>query len=84
MSDPRPTRQRIIDQATRLFGEQGHAAPTIAQIEAVASLSPGSGSLYPHFPSKDALLAEGSASRSPPVRSSSASSPTPPASPAWA
>jgi hypothetical protein len=38
---------------------RGHAAPTIAQIEAVAGLSPGSGSLYPHFPSKDALLAQG-------------------------
>jgi DNA-binding transcriptional regulator YbjK len=79
--DPRPTRQRIIDQAMRLFGEQGYAATTIAQIEAAAGLSPGSGSLYRHFPSKQALLAEGSASRSPPARNCSASSPTPPASP---
>lgn len=54
-----PTRQRIIDAAMRLFGEQGYAATTIAQIEAAAGLSPGSGSLYRHFPSKQALLAEG-------------------------
>jgi AcrR family transcriptional regulator len=59
MSEPRPTRQRIIDQAMRLFGEQGYAATTVAQIEAAAGLSPGSGSLYRHFPSKDALLAKG-------------------------
>lgn len=59
MPGPRPTRQRIIDEAMRLFGEQGYAATTIAQIEAAAGLSPGSGSLYRHFPSKDALLAEG-------------------------
>jgi AcrR family transcriptional regulator len=59
MADPRPTRQRIIDQAMRLFGEQGYTATTIAQIEAAAGLSPGSGSLYRHFPSKKALLAEG-------------------------
>jgi AcrR family transcriptional regulator len=63
MPDPhptrQPTRQRIIDEAMRLFGEQGYAATTIAQIEAAAGLSPGSGSLYRHFPSKQALLAEG-------------------------
>jgi AcrR family transcriptional regulator len=59
MPDPRPTRQRIIDEAMRLFGEQGYAATTIAQIEEAAGLSAGSGSLYRHFPSKDALLAEG-------------------------
>jgi AcrR family transcriptional regulator len=58
MPDPRPTRQRIIDEAMRLFGEQGYAATTIAQIEAAAGLSPGSGSLYRLFPSKQALLAE--------------------------
>ena len=57
--DARPTRQRIIAEAMRLFGEQGYAATTIAQIEAAAGLSPGSGSLYRHFPSKQALLAEG-------------------------
>jgi AcrR family transcriptional regulator len=57
--DPVPTRQRILVEAMRLFGEQGYAATTIAQIEAAAGLSPGSGSLYRHFASKEALLAEG-------------------------
>jgi AcrR family transcriptional regulator len=57
--DPIPTRQRILVEAMRLFGEQGYAATTIAQIEAAAGLSPGSGSLYRHFASKEALLAEG-------------------------
>ena len=43
----------------RLFGEQGYAATTIAQIEAAAGLSPGSGALYKHFRSKADVLAEG-------------------------
>jgi AcrR family transcriptional regulator len=51
--DPRPNRQRIIDEAMRLFGEQGYAATTI---EAAAGLFPGSGSLYRHYPTKHALL----------------------------
>jgi AcrR family transcriptional regulator len=53
------TRQRVVTQAMRLFGEQGYAATTVAAIEAAAGLSPGSGGLYRHFPSKRALLAEG-------------------------
>ena len=55
----RSTRQRILTDAMRLFGEQGYAATTIAQIEEAAGLSPGSGSLYRHFSSKADLLAEG-------------------------
>jgi AcrR family transcriptional regulator len=43
----------------RLFGEQGYAKTTIAEIERAAGLSPGSGALYRHFPSKEELLAEG-------------------------
>jgi AcrR family transcriptional regulator len=54
-----PTRQRILAEAMRLFGEQGYAATTVADIEQAAGLSPGSGSLYRHFRSKQALLAEG-------------------------
>ena len=53
------TRARILSVAMRLFGEQGFAATSIAQIEDAAGLSPGSGALYRHFPSKDALLAAG-------------------------
>lgn len=43
----------------RLFGEQGYAATSVAQIEAAAGLSPGAGGLYAHFRSKDALLRAG-------------------------
>lgn len=59
MAKQGPTRERIVTAAMRLFGEQGYAATTVAEIEAAAGLSPGSGSLYRHFPSKEALLAEG-------------------------
>jgi AcrR family transcriptional regulator len=52
------TRQRIMAEALRLFGERGFAATTIAQIEHAAGLSPGSGALYRHFRSKDQLLYE--------------------------
>lgn len=53
------TRGRILAEAMRLFGEQGFAGTSIAQIEAAAGLKPGSGGLYRHFPSKDALLSTG-------------------------
>jgi AcrR family transcriptional regulator len=43
----------------RLFGERGYKETTVAQIEAAVGLSPGSGSLYKHFSSKEALLAAG-------------------------
>jgi AcrR family transcriptional regulator len=58
-NEPVPTKDRVVQEAMRLFGEQGYAATSIAQIEAAAGLSPGSGSLYKHFRSKAALLAEG-------------------------
>jgi AcrR family transcriptional regulator len=59
MSDTRSTRQRLVEAAMQLFGERGYKETTIAQIEAAVGLSPGSGSLYKHFSSKEALLAEG-------------------------
>ena len=43
----------------QLFGEHGYKATTVAQIEAAVGLSPGSGSLYKHFSSKEKLLAVG-------------------------
>lgn len=52
-------RDRILAEAMRLFGENGFAATTIAQIEEAAGLTPGSGGLYRHFPSKQALLTTG-------------------------
>ena len=53
------TRDRIIDEAMRLFGERGYAATTVAEIEAAAGLSSGAGGLYRHFRSKRALLDAG-------------------------
>ncbi|MFI0943872.1 TetR/AcrR family transcriptional regulator [Streptomyces sp. NPDC021020] len=53
------TRARVVAEAMRLFGEQGYARTTVAEIEKAAGLSPGSGSLYRHFRSKEELLAEG-------------------------
>ena len=54
-----PTRERIVDEAMRLFAERGLRGTSVADIESAAGLSPGSGGLYHHFPSKDAVLAEG-------------------------
>lgn len=53
------TRDRLIDEAMRLFGEQGYRATSVAQIEAAAGLTPGSGGLYHHFRSKELLLEAG-------------------------
>jgi AcrR family transcriptional regulator len=54
-----PTRERIVEEAMRLFGENGYRGASVAQIEAAAGLSPGSGSLYHHFRSKEDVLAAG-------------------------
>jgi AcrR family transcriptional regulator len=59
MEPKRPTRERIVDEAMRLFGERGYAATTIADIESAAGLSSGSGGLYRHFASKRAVLEAG-------------------------
>jgi AcrR family transcriptional regulator len=56
---PTPTRERILDEAMRLFSEHGYAATSIAKIEAAAGLTPGAGGLYHHFASKEAVLAAG-------------------------
>ncbi|WP_006245773.1 TetR/AcrR family transcriptional regulator [Mycolicibacterium tusciae] len=52
------SRDRILAESLRLFGEQGYAGTSIAQIEQAAGLSPGSGALYRHFKSKDELLVQ--------------------------
>ncbi|WP_375485785.1 TetR/AcrR family transcriptional regulator [uncultured Mycobacterium sp.] len=54
-----PTRERLVSEAMRLFGEQGYNATSVAQIEAAAGLAPGSGALYHHFKSKEELLEAG-------------------------
>lgn len=51
-----PTRERLVTEATRLFSGQGFQATSVSQIEAAAGLAAGSGALYHHFKSKDALL----------------------------
>lgn len=51
------TRDRILDEALRLFAEQGYAGTSVAAIEAAAGLSPHSGALYTHFGSKEQVMA---------------------------
>ncbi len=53
------TRDRIVNEAMRLFGEHGYKGTTIAQIEAAAGLTPGAGGVYHHFSTKEAVLAAG-------------------------
>lgn len=53
------TRERLLTEGMRLFGELGYSATSVARIESAAGLSPGSGSLYKHFSSKEKLLSEG-------------------------
>ena len=59
MSSATPTRERILDEAMRLFSEHGYAATSVAKIEAAAGLTPGAGGLYHHFQSKETVLAAG-------------------------
>jgi AcrR family transcriptional regulator len=59
MSSITPTRERIVDEAMRLFSQHGYSATSIAKIEAAAGLTPGAGGIYHHFPSKEAVLAAG-------------------------
>ncbi|MEE6140564.1 helix-turn-helix domain-containing protein [Mycobacterium sp. 050128] len=54
-----PTRDRLVSEGMRLFSEQGYQETSVAQIEAAAGLAPGSGALYNHFKSKEALLEAG-------------------------
>jgi AcrR family transcriptional regulator len=56
---PGTTRERIVDEAMRLFSEHGYTATSIAKIEAAAGLTPGAGGIYHHFASKEAVLAAG-------------------------
>lgn len=54
-----PTRERIVDEAMRLFGQNGFRGTSVVQIEKAAGLTPGAGGLYHHFASKDDVLVEG-------------------------
>jgi AcrR family transcriptional regulator len=53
------TRDRIVDEAMRLFSQHGYASTSVARIEAAAGLTAGAGGLYHHFKSKEAVLAAG-------------------------
>jgi AcrR family transcriptional regulator len=53
------TRDRILDAAMHLFGENGFSGTSVAAIERAAGLTPGAGGLYHHFRSKDAVLTAG-------------------------
>lgn len=55
---PGVTRQRLIEEAVRLFSTKGYAATSVADIQVACGLTAGSGALYKHFPSKRALLEE--------------------------
>jgi AcrR family transcriptional regulator len=52
------TRDRLLDAAIALFARQGYTSTSVAEIQQACGLSPGSGALYKHFPSKKALLQE--------------------------
>lgn len=53
---PGVTRDRILDEAIRLFSSRGYDATSVVDIQAACGLARGSGALYKHFPSKMALL----------------------------
>jgi AcrR family transcriptional regulator len=52
------TRERLLEAAMEMFARQGYASTSVADIQQACGLSPGSGALYKHFPSKKALLQE--------------------------
>lgn len=55
---PGETRQRLLDEAIHLFATKGYDATSTGDIQRACGLTPGSGALYKHFPSKRALLEE--------------------------
>jgi len=50
------TRERILEAALDVFADEGFNGTTITEIERRVGLAAGTGSLYRHFPSKEALL----------------------------
>ncbi|MFI7637503.1 TetR/AcrR family transcriptional regulator [Nonomuraea sp. NPDC049400] len=55
-TNPGVTRRRILDEAIRLFALRGYDATSVTDIQEACGLASGSGALYKHFPSKQALL----------------------------
>jgi AcrR family transcriptional regulator len=54
-----PAAERLLDVAMQLFAEKGYDRTTVGEIQEAAGLTFGSGALYKHFPSKEAVLAAG-------------------------
>ena len=54
-----PTKERLLDEAMRLFGDRGYDATSVAEIERSAGLTPGAGGLFHHFRTKEAVLVAG-------------------------
>ena len=52
------TRDRLLEAALGIFARQGYAGTTVSELEKAVGLTPGSGALYRHFDSKEALLLE--------------------------
>jgi len=50
------TRDRLIEAALGIFARQGYTGTTVSELEKAVGLTPGSGALYRHFDSKEALL----------------------------
>ena len=53
---PAGTRDRVLDEAVKLFSRKGFAGTSVAEIERAAGLKPGAGGLYAHFDSKAAVI----------------------------
>lgn len=56
VSDGIDTRSRIVAAALRCFSRRGFDGTSLADIESEAGLSPGAGSTYRYFPSKQSML----------------------------
>jgi AcrR family transcriptional regulator len=54
-----PAAERLLSAAMALFAAKGYDRTTVGEIQESAGLTFGSGALYKHFTSKDAVLAEG-------------------------
>lgn len=52
------TREGLLDAGLALFGQKGFDGVSIKDIETAVGLTPGRGSFYRHFESKEVLLAE--------------------------
>ncbi|HEY6516075.1 MAG TPA: TetR/AcrR family transcriptional regulator [Steroidobacteraceae bacterium] len=51
--------ERIVREALRLFAERGYERTSVPDIQEAAGLARGSGAMYKHFPSKEAVLRAG-------------------------